>query len=147
MGNEVGDDRIEHVSDTENSPPSRYQTHLPSSESTDSTEQPKQRQRPPLIRDDPPAASFTPFTNAYNSNNNGRLVVRSVTQRLIALAIEELNQSDTRTKIKDHVISPLIKLIYSQMYPYLILAAIVLLAGLIMWVLMFTMFTLSYFRK
>ena len=73
--------------------------------------------------------------------------MRSVTQRLIALAIEELNQSDTRTKIKDHVISPLIKLIYSQMYPYLILAAIVLLAGLIMWVLMFTMFTLSYFRK
>ncbi len=81
------------------------------------------------------------------NNSNGRAVVRSVTQKLVALAIDELNQADTRAKIKDHVISPLIKLIYSQMYPYLILAATVLLAGLVMWVLMFIMFTMSYFRK
>ena len=63
------------------------------------------------------------------------------------MAMDELNQEDTRYKIKHHVIAPLVKLIYTQMFPYLIVAAIVLLSGLVMWVLMFTMFTLSYFKK
>lgn len=92
-------------------------------------------------------------TDNRNTNNNAgggldrRTVVRCITQRIVAMAIEELNQAETRVKIKDHVISPLIKLIYAQMFPYLIVAAIILLSALVMWVLMFTMFTLSYFRK
>jgi hypothetical protein len=70
-----------------------------------------------------------------------------VKERVIAPLIDIMNQDDTKKRVNDHVIGPLIKLMYSQMFPYLIVAAIVLLSGLVMWVLMFTMFALTYFRK
>lgn len=86
-------------------------------------------------------------TDTTTSTDHRREVVRSITQRVLAIAVDEMKRPDTKLKIQDHVIAPLIKMIYSQMYPYLIIAASVLLSGLVMWVLMFTMFTMSYFRK
>lgn len=94
--------------------------------------------------------------------------IRLLTQRIVESVIEELNRDEMKTRVQDHIISPLIalvnqedtkrrvndhiigpfiKLMYSQMFPYLIVAAFVLLSGLIMWVLMFTMFALTYFRR
>ena len=70
-----------------------------------------------------------------------------VHERVISPLIDIMNQEDTKRRVNEHVIGPLIRLIYTQMFPYLIVAAIVLLSGLVMWVLMFTMFTLTYFRK
>jgi len=77
----------------------------------------------------------------------GSKVVQIVTQRLISIAIEELKQPETISKIKDHILAPLVRLIYAQIYPYLIVAAVVVLCALVMWVLMFLMFTMSYFRR
>jgi hypothetical protein len=70
-----------------------------------------------------------------------------VQDHIVAPLIHLMNQEDTKRRVNDHVISPLIKLMYSQMFPYLIVAAIILLSGLVMWVLMFTMFAMTYFRK
>lgn len=70
-----------------------------------------------------------------------------VHDRVISPLIDIMNQEDTKRRVNDHIIGPLIRLMYTQMFPYLIVAAIVLLSGLVMWVLMFTMFTLTYFRK
>jgi len=74
-------------------------------------------------------------------------VVRQITQRMVGMAIEELRRDEMRTKIRDHIISPLIKLIYCQMFPYIVVAAVVLLSGVVMWVLMFTMFALTFYKK
>ena len=73
--------------------------------------------------------------------------VHAVTQRLVSLAIEELKQPDTIARINTHILRPLVRLIYAQLYPYLIVAAVVVLCALVMWVLMFLMFTVAYFRK
>lgn len=72
--------------------------------------------------------------------------VHAVTQKLVALAIDELKQPETIRHIKDHILAPVVRLIYAQIYPYLIVAAIVVLCALVMWVLMFLMFTMAFFR-
>jgi len=74
-------------------------------------------------------------------------VVRQITQRMVGMAIDELRRDEMRMKIRDHIIAPLIKLIYCQMFPYIIVAAVVLLSGVVMWVLMFTMFALTFYKK
>lgn len=68
-------------------------------------------------------------------------------QRLIGLAAAELRHPDTIASIKTNILGPLVRLIYAQIYPYLIVAAVVVLCALVMWVLMFLMFTVSYFRS
>lgn len=93
--------------------------------------------------------------------------LRVITQRVVETVVQELNREDVKARVKDHVISPLIdilnqedtkrrinehivlpliRLLYTQLFPYLVLAALVILCGMIMWILMFTMFTLSYMR-
>lgn len=45
------------------------------------------------------------------------------------------------------ILVPLVNMIYDQIYPYLVMAAVIALCALVMWVLMFLMFTVSYFRR
>lgn len=73
-------------------------------------------------------------------------MAKVITNRVIDLIVAEMNKEETQQKIKWHIIKPLIRLIYSQMSPYLVMAAIVVISGIVMWILMFTMFTLSFFR-
>lgn len=73
--------------------------------------------------------------------------IHAITQKVVTLAIEEFKQPETIQQVKDHILAPLVKLIYAQIYPYLIVGAIVMLCALIMWVLMFLMFTMAFFKS
>lgn len=119
-----------------------------------------------LSNDQNAASGSSNFTSGSIDHKNK--TVRLLTQRIVESVIDELNreemktrvqeriivplihlvnQEETKKRVNDHIIGPLIKLMYSQMFPYLIVAAIILLSGLVMWVLMFTMFAMTYFRK
>lgn len=87
------------------------------------------------------------LVEAIISELNRDEMKRCVNDRVITPLIDIMNQENTKKRVNDHIIGPLIRLMYTQMFPYLIIAAIILLSGLIMWVLMFTMFALTYFRK
>ena len=88
-----------------------------------------------------------PSTAALPSTREKPKFVHAITQRVVTLAIDEFKQPETIQKVKDHILAPLVKLIYAQIYPYLIVGAIVMLCALVMWVLMFLMFTMAFFKN
>lgn len=75
-----------------------------------------------------------------------RALVRTLTQRAIGIAVDELHKPETQQRIKTQIISPLTRLIYTQLFPYVLAAIVVVTLMLLMSILSFAMFALFVSR-
>jgi hypothetical protein len=76
-----------------------------------------------------------------------RDVMRSLLNRVLAMAVDELSKEDTRRHIRDHLVHPMIHLAYEQAMPYLLAAMTVIVAILIMSMLSLAMSFMFYFKR
>jgi hypothetical protein len=72
--------------------------------------------------------------------------VRSITHKVLSLAMDELRKDDTQRTVRQHIVDPLIKMLHTQLMPYLLLAAVVVIAILLMSMMTLTLSALFYFR-
>ena len=76
-----------------------------------------------------------------------RNAVKALTNRVLSMAIEELQQEATRKMVREHVVEPLIKMLHSHLLPYLTLLVAVIAAILLMSMMTLTLSALFYFRR
>lgn len=84
--------------------------------------------------------------NALPPRSTRDYFVRSVTQKVLGLAMDELRKDETQQTVRQHVVDPLIKMLHTQLMPYLLLAAVVVIAILLMSMMTLTLSALFYFR-
>ena len=63
------------------------------------------------------------------------------------MAVEELRKDETRQHVRQHVVDPLIKMLHTQLMPYVLLAAVVIIAILLMSIMTLILSALFYFRR
>lgn len=73
--------------------------------------------------------------------------VRTLTHRVLDLVAQELNSIDTQKRIRSQVIEPLIRMLYGQMFPYVMVACAVILIILLASICTCTMFFFFFFRS
>lgn len=54
--------------------------------------------------------------------------MRSISQRVVAVVSAELRNSDTQLRIKEHIVLPLVRLLYETLFPYVLVGVIVVVA-------------------
>lgn len=102
----------------------------------------------PTARPDVPvAAPATVPPPPTTSSLFSRDVVRSLMNRVLALAVEELSKEDTRRHIRDHLVHPVVRLAYEQVMPYLLVATTIIIAILLMSMLSLALSSMFYFKK
>jgi hypothetical protein len=74
-------------------------------------------------------------------------LVSNITQKLITIIVEEINKDEMQKIIKTKVISPVVQLIYRDLYPYIIMLSITIIMILLFTVLTFMFFVAYYLRK
>ena len=72
--------------------------------------------------------------------------VRIVTSRLMDLVTTELHTEDNQKRLHQHIIRPLIRMLYTQMMPYLLIMCAVMFVILLTSLCTCTMFALFFFR-
>lgn len=82
-----------------------------------------------------------------NNNISYQNLVRTITQKIITVIIDEVNKDDMQKMIKTKVITPVIQLMYRDLYPYIIVLAITMIMILLFTILTFLFFIFYYFRK
>lgn len=82
-------------------------------------------------------------TSTKTSKNIGKLLA----SRMLNLLVEELAKPEIQTVIRRHVIIPVINLIYSELYPYIV--GLIATIGLILVLSIFTCmgFLMYYLKK
>lgn len=73
--------------------------------------------------------------------------VRTITTKIIALLIEEINKEDMQKQIKQKIITPVVQMIYDDLYPYIIALSITIVMILLFSILTFVSFVFYYFKK
>ena len=74
-------------------------------------------------------------------------MVRALTGRVLDLIITELHSVENQKRLKEHIIHPLIKMLYTQMFPYVLVMCSVILIILLTSLCTCTMFALFFFRS
>lgn len=90
----------------------------------------------------PPAERQT----TADSDHHKSSAVKTLTHRVLDLVTRELNSVDTQKRIRCQVIEPLVKMLYSQMFPYVMIACAVILVILLASLCTCTMFFFFFFR-
>ena len=89
----------------------------------------------------------TPATPTSVPASGARSAVKLLTNRVLSMAIEELQQDATRKLVREQVVDPLIKMLHTQLMPYLMLLVAVIAAILLMSMMTLTLSALFYFRR
>lgn len=74
-----------------------------------------------------------------------RDAIGMMTNRMIAMAIEELRREETQLRIRSHLVDPLIKIMSQQMMPYVLVLFALVSAILLTTLMTFAMFAMSFF--
>ncbi len=80
------------------------------------------------------------------ASNKGSFV-KLVTSKLVALIAIEIDKPETQTLVREKIIVPVINLIYSQLYPYIIALVTTISLIFILSFLTFLLFIFFYFKK
>ena len=73
--------------------------------------------------------------------------IKVITGKLINLVATEINKKETQVLVREKIIIPVITLIYSELYPYIILLVITITLIFILTFLTFLFFLVFYFKK
>jgi hypothetical protein len=74
-------------------------------------------------------------------------VIRNMTQKVLALAVEELKKEESKKHIKDGIVDPLVKMLHGHLMPYLLALVVVIIAILLMSMMTLTLSALFYFKR
>lgn len=74
-------------------------------------------------------------------------VVRTLTHRIFQQVIDEMNKPDSQQRLKDHISDPLIRMLYTQMFPYVMVICAVMLIILLTSLCTCTMFAMFFFKS
>lgn len=83
--------------------------------------------------------------DAPGASRAGGGTVRALTQRLLELAVSELHQPHSQQRVKDSIIDPLIRMLYKEMFPYVMVVCAVMLVILLTSLSTCTMFAMFFF--
>lgn len=80
----------------------------------------------------------------HTPSNN---IIKMVATKLLALLSDEVNKTETQTLIKQKVITPVINMIYAELYPYIIALIVTIITILVLSLLTFISFVLYYLKN
>ena len=73
--------------------------------------------------------------------------MKLLTGKLISLVTSEIKKPDTQVLVREKIILPIITLIYSELYPYIIALVTTISIILILSILTFIFFIFTYLKK
>jgi hypothetical protein len=73
-------------------------------------------------------------------------MVSALTSRVLDLVITEMHTQETQQRVKEHIVDPLIKMLYTQIFPYVLVISFVILIILFTSICTCAMFALLFFR-
>ncbi len=73
--------------------------------------------------------------------------IKLITTKLITLIATEINKKETQVLVREKIIVPVIHLIYSQLYPYIVVLAVTITLIFLLSFLTFMFFLFFYFKK
>jgi len=73
--------------------------------------------------------------------------VKLLTSRLIGMIASEVNKPETQVLVREKIVIPVINLLYSELYPYIIALVMTISLILILSFLTFLFFVVFYFKK
>jgi len=73
--------------------------------------------------------------------------MKLITSKLISLITSEINKPDTQVLVREKIILPIITLIYSELYPYIIALVTTVSIILVLSILTFIFFIFTYLKK
>lgn len=74
-------------------------------------------------------------------------IIKHLTSRILTLASEEINKPETQTLLKQRIITPVIYMIYKELYPYIIALTITIAIILLLSILTFIAFIVYYLKN
>lgn len=74
-------------------------------------------------------------------------MIKMITDKLLSLLAEEVNKPDTQKLIRQRIILPVINMLYTELYPYIIGMVCVIVALLVLSILTFAGFIMYYLRN
>ena len=72
-------------------------------------------------------------------------MIRQLTQKLITSILDEVDKEDVRKSMMEKLVAPTLRLIYTQLMPYLLIIVSLILIMLLLLVLTFCMMVVLYF--
>lgn len=76
-----------------------------------------------------------------------RDAIKQLTNRFLTIAMEELKREETRDRIRDQLVTPLVKIMSAQMMPYVMALFALIVFILITCIMTFALFAMSYFGR
>lgn len=73
--------------------------------------------------------------------------IKLMTSKVVNMIVNEMNKSDMQDIIRQKIINPVINMMYTQLYPYIIALIATICIILLMSVMTFVFFLLFYFKK
>jgi hypothetical protein len=101
---------------------------------------------PPLPPPLPPSIKSPP-ANIPIKNQKGSAFIKLITNKLVALVASEVEKAETQALVREKIIVPVINLIYSQLYPYIIALVATITLMFILTFLTFFFLLLFYFKR
>ena len=89
----------------------------------------------------------TPAEEKPVQEKSSHRFMKLITGRLVNLVTTEINKHDTQVLVRQKIILPIITLIYSELYPYIIVFVTTLSIILILSILTFVFFICTYLKK
>lgn len=87
------------------------------------------------------------MNTSVKTQDTSKNVVKMLSTKVIALFIEEVNKTDTQSLIKRKVITPVINMIYAELYPYIIALIATIVVILVLSLLTFSCFIMYYLKN
>lgn len=76
-----------------------------------------------------------------------RDAIKQLTNRFLTLAMEELRREETQERVREQLVTPLVKIMSTQMMPYVMALFALVVVILITCIMTFTLFAMSYFGR
>lgn len=76
-----------------------------------------------------------------------KTLANNILNKLLSRISVEINNKDSQIMIREKIVTPVINLIYKELYPYIIGLSITIIIILIITVLTFVCFVLAYLKK
>jgi len=75
------------------------------------------------------------------------MIVKKITNKIIDKFIIEIKQPENMNKLKEHILNPLIKYTYQQLYPYFLISSILFILTFVLALLIFMILLKQIIRK
>lgn len=82
-----------------------------------------------------------------NEDKHSNKFIKVITSKIFTLISSEINKPDTQVLVRKQIILPIINIIYSELYPYIIALVTTMTIILIISILTLVFFIFAYLKK